>query len=207
MRTVLVVAAERFELRYIRDHASAMLIRVANGPGPVLAAEAVDSVRETPDLIVSAGLCGALDPAMRVGDIFVATSVNGAEVEGVTARRPCHSGPLVSMDRVAGSAEEKLALRRTGAMAVEMEAAGVLARARARRVPFCCIRVVSDVADESFALDLNAARGADGRFRLAGILGQAARRPVRVIPELVRLGRNAGRAARALGEFFGDCDF
>lgn len=207
MKTVLLVAAERFELRYIREPSGVAVIRVANGPGPVLAAEAVDSVRQRVDLIVSTGLCGALDSSLRIGDVFVATSVNGVAVTPVVASRPFRSGPLVSIDRVAGTAEEKLALRERGALAVEMEAAGVLDRARARGVPFRCIRAVSDLAGETFGLDLNAARGQDGRFRLAHILARAARHPFQGVPELVRLRRNADTAARALGEFFGDCHF
>ena len=208
MPTVLVIAAEKFELEHIHPRSGWNLIKVANGPGPKLAREAAESVRRRADVAVSTGLCGALDPALRVADIFVATEVNGWRAELPRAGKPFRSGPLVSVDRIAQTADEKRQLRKdTGALAVEMEAEAVAVYASRIGIPFYCIRAVSDVADESFLVDLNAARLGTGRFSLPRIVLQAARRPLTVGPELLRLRRNAGLAARALGEFFADCDF
>lgn len=208
MRSILVVAAEQFELEHIQSRPGWNLTKVANGPGSTLAAEAVNRVPERPDVVVSTGLCGALDPALRVGEIFVATAVNGKPAELPRSRLPFRSGPLVSVDRVVQTAAEKQQLRkRSGAMAVEMEAEAVAAYASRNGLPFYCIRVVSDVAEESFRVDLNAARNRDGRFSVPRILLQAARRPLIAVPELLRLRRNAALATRALGEFFADCDF
>jgi nucleoside phosphorylase len=114
---------------------------------------------------------------------------------------------LVSVDHVAATASEKRALAASGALAVEMEAAGVLERAAALGVPFYCIRVVSDTADDTFVVDFNAARRADGRFDRGHIVKQALRRPLVMIPELLRLRGNAAKAVRALGDFVADCDF
>ena len=208
MPTVLVVAAEQFELEHIQPRSAWNLIKVANGPGPKLAREGAESVQERVDVVVSTGLCGALDPALRIGAIFVATEVNGWRSELPVSGKPFRSGPLVSVDRVAQTADEKRRLRLdTGAMAVEMEAEAVAAFANRIGRPFYCIRAVSDGADDSFLVDLNAARTSSGRFSVPRILLQAARRPLTVGPELLRLRRNAGLAARALGEFFADCDF
>ena len=202
------MAAEKFELEHIQPRPDWKLIKAANGPGPKLAAEAAAAISERVDVVVSTGLCGALDPALRVGEVFVATAVNGRSVNVPRSRRPFRSGPLVSIDRVAATAEEKRALRSSsGALAVEMEAAAVAEYAGRLGVPFYCIRAVSDAADESFVVDLNAARGADGRFSVPRVLLQAARRPVVILPELLRLRRAAAQATRALGEFFADCDF
>jgi uridine phosphorylase len=202
---VLFVAAEKFELRPIPAREGWQFI--ANGPGPALAGAAVDAVKEHVDVIVSTGLCGALDPVMAVGDIFVATEVNGVPARLPSAAGRFVSGPLVSVDRVITTAAEKRRLFERGARAVEMEAAAVQERARARGAAFYCIRAVSDVAEETFALDLNAARQEDGRFSVWQILGQALRRPSTGIPELIRLRRSAARATKALGEFFADCRF
>ena len=207
MPSVLIVAAEKFELEHIQTRSDWTLIKVANGPGPRLAREAAESVREQVDVVVSTGLCGALDPALQIGDIFAASAVNGRRAELPRSRKPFRSGPLVSIDRVAQSAEEKCQLRTaTGAMVVEMEAEAVAAYASRIGVPFYCIRAVSDVANESFQVDLNAARLNTGRFSVPRILMQAARRPFTVAPELLRLRRNAGLAAKALGDFLADCD-
>src|SRR5882672_3265749 len=125
----------------------------ANGAGPKRAAGALEVARSKlrngdMESLVSTGFCGGLDPALKVGDIFVATSV---EVEGELldvrspqSARSCFKGTLVSMDRVAQTVEEKRNLRRSGASAVEMEAAGLLSRVREWGMPFYCVRSVTD---------------------------------------------------------------
>jgi adenosylhomocysteine nucleosidase len=207
VRTILVIAAESFELKYIRPRADAKWILTANGPGPALAGEAADRVGAGVDAVMSVGMCGALAEGLNVGDIVVASSVNGVVVETPHSSLKFRVGPIVSVDRVAQSVAEKQDLRQTGAIAVEMEAAAVLERARRWGVPFYCVRAVSDTADEGFELDLNATRDASGRFRVGRILAQAARRPLTGVPELLRLRRNSQAACKALGEFIGNCSF
>jgi hypothetical protein len=94
-----------------------------------------------------------------------------------------------------------------GAVAVEMEAAAVAGRAKEWRMPFYCVRAVSDLALEGFALDLNEMRDEEGRFSRSRIVLRALTSPLRLFPELLRLNRNSGRAARALGDFFANCSF
>ncbi len=61
------------------------------------------------------------------------------------------NGVVLSQDRIAGNLEEKQELfAKTGARAVEMEAAGVAARSKRAGLPFHCIKVISDGATESF---------------------------------------------------------
>jgi hypothetical protein len=92
-------------------------------------------------------------------------------------------------------------------MVVEMEAAGVAARAQARGLPFYCIRVVTDLAGETMANDFNAALRADGHFDTMVILREALRRPLARLPELCRLRQRSVRAARVLGDFFANCRY
>jgi adenosylhomocysteine nucleosidase len=168
---------------------------VANGPGPKL----VDRLLEhKPDVerILSIGFCGALDPALRIGDIVV----SGEVPEGLGASYV--QGDVASIDRVVTTALEKRDLRgATGASVVEMESAAVAEKARGWNVPFGCIRVVSDVADEDFPMDFNRYRDADGRFDRVRIALGAMGRPFTAIPGLIRLDRNCRRAAERLGEF------
>ena len=188
----------------------------ANGAGPKRAAEAVEVARSEirngdMESLVSTGFCGGLDPALKIGDIFVATGIQ-AEGELSAVREPesprsCFKGTLVSVDRVAQTAEEKRYLRRSGASAVDMEAAGMLSLVREWGMPFYCIRSVTDTAEESFHIDLNAARLPDGRFSTPRILAAAMRRPTAVAPELIELRKRCGVAARSLGEFIADCSF
>jgi adenosylhomocysteine nucleosidase len=202
----MIVAGEKFELRHVHSQ-RVRFIKVANGPGPGLARAGMNAVADRVDAVVSAGLCGAVDPELRVGDIVVATEVNGSPVATPRCRGNYRLGRFASADRVAGTAAERRALAAGGVRAVDMESAVILDRAKSLGVPFYCVRAVSDEAGEDWVLDLNAARGQDGAFRLRRILLQAARRPAAVVPELLRLRRNAAIATRRLGEFLADCEF
>lgn len=203
----MLVAGERFELEHVHAREGIVFVKVTNGPGPRLAGEGMERVREPVDAVVSTGLCGAVDPDLRIGSIFVATEINGEAVARPRCSRDSCLGAMASADRIIGTVAERRKLAAAGVRAVDMESAAVLERARALGVPFYCVRAVSDTAEEDWTLDLNAARGENGRFRIGHILTQALRRPVKGIPELLRLRRNAGIAARRLGEFFADCDF
>jgi uridine phosphorylase len=206
----LIVAAESREFAGFvnRTRTSGnQWILVAKGPGPILAAQAVEEAlresrqgeRRHVDGIVSTGFCGALDRGLGVGDIVVSG-------EGVRSPRPFARGEILSSDRVAVTAEEKRTLReRTGAVAVEMESAAVAEKARERGLPFRCIKVVSDAAQEDMPLDFNLYRDAAGRFSRSRIALAAMRRPFTAIPKLLRLDRNCRHAAEKLGEFFADC--
>ncbi|HYO83608.1 MAG TPA: hypothetical protein VES20_19555, partial [Bryobacteraceae bacterium] len=72
---------------------------------------------------------------------------------------------------------------------------------------FYCIRAVSDTADDEFPIDFNAVRDESGRFVIHKILMRAIRNPLSTVPGLIRLGRNAQQASRALGDFFARCHF
>lgn len=155
---------------------------IANGPGPRLVAQALEKKIDV-DGIVSTGFCGALDPALQVGDI----------VRGV-----------VSGDRVLVTAAEKRELRaRTGAAAVDMESETVAKKAGEWGIPFFCVRAVSDTAGEDMPLDFNLYRDREGRFSRARI----ALAGFTAAPALLRLDRNCRIAARSLGDFFADNRF
>lgn len=234
MKTILLVAAESREFAGVRrllrrpvrlqwpvdcswsaEWNGEQVLLVANGPGPHLAGEALDVARsrESFDAVISTGFCGALDPALAPGDIFVASTVEAAEralshtVLAPDTRRRYASGTLVSGDRVIQTAEEKRSLRAGGGDAVDMEAAAAAERASEWRLPFFCVRVVTDAADEGFACDFNAARDRDGRFSRWKMLLAACRRPGARLPELWRLRRRSREAAVCLGDFLADCRF
>lgn len=200
MRTVLLVAAEAREFSGVLRRAAARKLEwpeaafsreiawkrdrwllVANGPGARLVRRVLARKRDV-DLIVSVGFCGALDPALRVGDI-------------VDAER------VFTADRVAVTAVEKRILRKqTGADAVEMEAGAVEAKAREWGTPFHCVKVVSDTAADDLPLDFNKYRDSEGRFSRVRIAFAALRRPS-ALAGLMRLDKNCRRAAEELGAF------
>lgn len=229
---ILMVAANRMEFPGILAHATEArpaglpvdwartaqlgdneLLMVANGAGAARAAAAVDAALAgfPAGAIVSTGFCGALSPELLVADIVSATSVSGGAnrfpVLQPNCARPHHKGVIVSIDHVAQTAAEKHSLRAGGGAAVEMEAAGVAARAQAHRVPFYCIRAVTDVAGEDMANDFNESLREDGHFATISILKGTLRKPWVRLPELFRLRNHCARAARVLGDFIADCRF
>ncbi len=194
------------------------VVLVAGGIGRENATRAIRRVEERWKMrgIVSTGWCGGLDPALEVGEIVVADRVisedppdeypctAGFSRPGQGARRgpggPPHilTGPVLTVNRFIGTAEEKHRLRATGAVAVEMEAAAVAVEARRLDLPFFCIRTVSDPAHQTFSVDFN--RSAPG------IAAQIALSPARW-REVIAMGRASHHSAQALGEFLGSCRF
>lgn len=225
METWLLVAAEARELAGILNRAAGVRplecreaafarqitwrgrrwMLLANGPGPRLVGRMLSSPAIPgwgASRVFSTGFCGALDPALRVGDIVVA----GERFPEPPAR--CVRAEIWSAGRVVVSSEEKRLLRQqTGAAAVEMEAAAVAERARAWGLPFHAVKAVSDTAEEDLPLDFNRYRDQDGRFRLPRIAAAAMCHPFAVLPRMVRLERNCRKAAESLGEFFAHCEF
>ena len=189
------------------------ILMAANGMGSARAAAAVDAAVPVfhPEAVVSAGFCGALDPGLDIAAVVVGACIAAGDRRypalPVTSAAPHSVGTICSIDHVAQTAGEKKRLRATGAAAVEMEAAGVAARAQSHGLPFYCVRTVTDLAGENMANDFNAALRPDGHFGTMHILGNCVRHPMDRLPELIRLRRRCARASRALGEFFVDCRF
>ena len=130
-------------------------------------------------------------------------SVNSARGSVKSAGGSAASGVLLSIDRVASTVAEKSELRQTGADAVEMEAAGVAQKAIEYNLPFYCIRVVTDTANEDFPLDFNLMRDSAGRFNRMKILMAG----WRVFPRLLELNKRSKAASQALGDFLDSIHF
>ena len=233
-RTILMVAAEAREFDGLRKHVESRplewglqfaceadlhgdrAILVADGPGMQCAGRAADVARRNvrPEVVVSTGYCGAVDPVAGQGRCAGGVHRRGSgEWKNVSGRiagnrtvRPVR-GEVLSMNHVAGSASEKRTLRGTGARVVEMEAAAVAARALTWNVPFYCVRSVSDTAAESFEIDFNLMRDAQGRFSRGRIALAALGRPWSRIPALVSLDRSCRQASKSLGDFLANCRF
>ena len=196
------------------------ILLAANGAGPRLASQAVEvAIRAVTgaelsssklEAVVSTGYCGALDPSLRECQLVVPTKVldldghDSFECWPIETGAQFVCGTLLSLDRVASYAAEKQHFLNHGAVAIDMEAAGVAARAKRAGLPFSCIKVVFDRADESLPLDINTVRTPEGRIARVKIGVYALTHPG-VIPSLLRWKRRSEDAAKSLGESLVSC--
>jgi adenosylhomocysteine nucleosidase len=97
---------------------------------------------------------------------------------------------------------EKTALyAATGAIAVDMES-HIAARVAARHdLPFAIVRTISDSADHALPPAALVGMKPDGGVALGAILASLARNPAQ-LSALLRTGRDAGAAFKALGRAF-----
>jgi adenosylhomocysteine nucleosidase len=152
-----------------------------------------------PSLVLTCGFAGALDPALRVGDVLFDEDPECrlAAAPGMSDANPA---TFHSAERVVIFAAEKARLRQqTGASAVEMESGIIRRICREHHVPSATIRAISDRADEDLPLDFNRLVTAEGRIPLRGVMGALVSSPG-ALPGLLRLQRNARLAARRLAD-------
>ncbi len=159
--------------------------------------------------LISFGFAGALDPALKVGDLVVADCVlaeNGdrAQVNEALRRGLANDlptaviGPVCGIDTLAVTSVQKEILRhRTGAIAVDMESHIVADVATRQGLSFATVRAVSDIAETGLPPAAVGALTPDGSIALTRILGHLLRQPTS-IPAVVGLSVNSNRARRTL---------
>ncbi|HEV8408737.1 MAG TPA: phosphorylase, partial [Sphingomicrobium sp.] len=107
-------------------------------------------------------------------------------------------GPVKGSDFPVGSIAAKAEARRSGMIAVDMES-HIARRVAARHgLPCLVARVISDRADHELPPAALAGMNRNGGIAVGAVLASLARSP-RQIPALVRTGRDAQSALRALG--------
>jgi hopanoid-associated phosphorylase len=158
--------------------------------------------------VLSFGLCGALDPTLKVAELVIATSVifEGQSVMAddawrarLTAGLPnAKTGPLAAADEMVPDVAAKARLyRATGALAVDMESHIVAALACRYGVPFAVLRAVSDTAAQTLPPAARVGLGPDGKPDIFAVLRALGGHP-RQLGALIRTGRDAGAAHAAL---------
>lgn len=191
--------------RVVREHEgrsftffeSGQAVLVCGGIGAEAARRATEAVIALyqPGLVQSVGFAGALDPGLKVGEIFspslVVDARDGSSVETGSGR-----GILVSAAMIAG-AEQKMKLAQSyGAQAVDMEAAAVARGAQARGVRFMAVKAISD--ESTFAMpSMDGFVDGRGQFRTGRFAAFAAARPW-LWASVIQLARNSARASAAL---------
>ncbi|SDF80833.1 Phosphorylase superfamily protein [Limimonas halophila] len=177
------LASEAAVLRAAAERGGVELTVRPAGADPQRTSEvAAELLAQSPDLLVSFGLAGALSGALRSGDALLPEAV--IDPEGtrrpVDARwhaavaaacdRPPVSGDIAGADAAVTTPQAKLALgERTGAAAVDMES-HIVARAVERAgVPWLVLRAVSDPANRAVPPALLDLVRPDGGVRWQGI--------------------------------------
>jgi adenosylhomocysteine nucleosidase len=204
-RRLLIFTAVRAEATAVAD---ALGARLGRGVGPVkfcagqlpvelhivgIGARRVprEVGRETVCGIILAGLAGALDPELAIGDVIVEGLPEGCALKSKVRRGRIHA----AAELVATPAQKGVLFRETGAAAVEMEGERVRRLAREIGVPYLGIRGISDRADEAIDPAVLGLVDELGRPRPFAIAWTLLRRPG-MAGDLKRLGAGANLAAQ-----------
>jgi adenosylhomocysteine nucleosidase len=196
--------------------------RIAAGPGMTVICSSSDPQQlralltvvdsSTIKGVISFGVAGGLDPALKSGDIVVATEVLAGDTRwlaGLTLNDELVAsvarggsrvvrGGLAGVEQVVAARSVKAALRlETGAAAVDMESHIAAAYASEAGLPFAALRVIADPASRALPALAVAAIKPNGDIDLRKVLSGVARNPM-VLRALVSTGIDFNRALRSL---------
>lgn len=163
--------------------------------------------------IISAGLCGGLDPKLKSGDIILGERVVSAQGDIVIADKrlaaaadrfsPRHVA-IFGSDEIVDSVEKKEALyRRYAAETVDMESHGAARAAAKAGIPFIAIRVVADAATRALPKAALRAVTPSGGVNVFNVLAECVKSPQQ-FEQIAGLGRDSGVATETLRRDFGD---
>jgi adenosylhomocysteine nucleosidase len=197
----LVKGWRRFERehegRCFKFFESGQTVVVCGGIGAEAARRVTEAVIALymPELVLSVGFAGALDPAMKVGEIFSPSRVIDAR-DGSSVETAGGSGVLVSALTIASMEQKAKLAEAYAARAVDMEAAAVSRGAQARGVRFMAVKAISD--ESTFAMPpLDRFVNRDGHFRQGSFAASVVARPW-LWSKVFQLAGNSAKASRAL---------
>jgi 4-hydroxy-3-methylbut-2-en-1-yl diphosphate reductase len=178
--SMLVFAPLRLEAAAVGTSPDWRVLRSGMGPARARIAAARGLAVDDAASLAVTGLCAAIDPALRPGDVVLgsqvrrpdgtAADVPGSALLAAALRRRglrVHVGPIASVDRVM-TRTERTALRAGGAIAVDMESAWLADAAGGR--PLAVLRVVVESSERELR---------DPRTVVAGVRALASLRRTR----------------------------
>jgi adenosylhomocysteine nucleosidase len=186
-----------YEGRRFKFFESADAVLICGGVGAEAARRATEAAIELyqPELVQSVGFAGGLDPALKVGQLFLPSRVIDAR-DGSSVETNTGSGTLVSAAAVIGTEQKRKLAESYQARAVDMEAAAVARGAQARNVRFMAVKAISDESNFAMpAMDRFVDR--DGSFRSGRFVIYAAVRPW-LWRRVIQLATNSAKASRTL---------
>jgi len=176
-----------------RDHT----VVVCGGIGADAARRATEAIFSfyNPALILSVGFAGALDPTLKVGNIFQPRFVIDAK-DGSRVETRAGTGTLLTISGIAGDEQKAKYLTDYGAAAIDMEATAVARAAQLHSMPFMAVKTISD--EYNFDLPpMERFVSPEGQFRTAAFAVFIAIRPWLWVGTM-RLARNSEKASTAL---------
>ena len=154
-----------YEGRRFKFFESGQAVLVCGGIGADAARRATEAAIALyePELVLSVGFAGALDPGLKVGEIFSPSRVVDVR-DGSCVETGMGRGVLVSVAAVADVEQKAKLAESYGAQAVDMEAAAVARGAQARGVRFMAVKAISD--ESTFVMpSMDRFVDRDGQFR------------------------------------------
>ncbi len=152
-----------------------------------------------PNLIVSAGFAGGLDPFLKPGYSAAPARLVHESGDAIELAESPGERTLLTIDAPALSTEDKRLLReRFAADVVDMEAYHLARAAAELAVPLMVLRTISDTASDAIPRWATRLVTPEGRTRRFAAALTAMWHPRRIDP-LLQLRRNANAAAKALG--------
>ena len=147
---------------------------------------------DPPAAIIMAGLAGALDPELKIGDVIIDEASTWPAKNLPIPRRKIHTAHSL----VASVGDKSTLYASTGAAAVEMENAAVRELARKWGAPYLGIRSISDKADQPLDPAVLKCINPFGGAKME-IVYRTLRRPG-LIAEFYRLFRDSSTALKTL---------
>jgi hopanoid-associated phosphorylase len=187
------------------------LLAVSGIGGAAAAAAAHALIDAGASALMSFGMAGGLDPALKPGSVVIPCELLRADgaryaacrswrervAAAVSPLRAVTEGNLLTSAQAIDTPADKAAARRsTGAAAVDMESAAVAEVAARHNLPFIAVRVIVDTAADFLPRAVVAASTA-GRVRFGRLLGGLILAP-REIAALIRLAQRYRIAMRSL---------
>lgn len=165
---------------------------------------ASDLIAQGAKALVSFGLAGGLDPALRPGAVVIPSAVVSdrqalpadAALAGWFGGFTDHK-LLGGFSIVVDPAEKQRLFAQSGAHAVDLESAPVARIAQAHGLPFLVVRAICDPAERGLPPAALVALDAQGGIGFGSVLRSIMTQPGQ-IPGLVMLARDAANARRAL---------
>ncbi|HLZ54836.1 MAG TPA: hypothetical protein VKS19_10190 [Verrucomicrobiae bacterium] len=170
-----------------------------------------------PNLVLTCGFAGGLNPDLKLGDVAYELADWRGELYETPSKSEVRDSQSSSLrekliaagakpakffcaDRIATTATEKRKLRdETGADAVEMESAAIHAVCAKRGIPCATVRVISDPTDEDLPLDFNVLARPDNSLDYGKLFLAIAKSPGK-IGGLMKLQKQTRFAAERLAE-------